>query len=172
MKEVYLIRHGEKDPSGVLTDAGKRSAAAMRNALPPFAKVIASDSERARLTAQLLTSVEPVIDVRAGFYMATQEKSDAINTLANERNIPFLEAVSEFNDTEVLAGVASKARELDELINEMLNGLDEAEKGLIVSHDLSISPAMSLRGIPLESIDYLSGYIIREEGSPVPYPVK
>lgn len=96
--------------------------------------------------------------------MASKEKSDLLNTIAREKNASFLEAVVQLNDQEVLKGIDAKATELNQLIDELLTKLPPGANALIVSHDLSISPALSKRGVPLESIDYLSGYIIDEFG--------
>jgi broad specificity phosphatase PhoE len=167
MKEVYLLRHAEKSDDGILTPAGEQAAQAKRLGLPEFAKVIASESQRARLTARLLTGQEPIIDDRAGFSMSTPEKSVAINTLAKDRGISFLEAVQQYNDQEVLDGVRQKAQELNQFVDELLSNLADGEQALVVSHDLSISPAMALRGIPLESIGFLHGYVIQNTSSGV-----
>jgi len=162
MKKVYLLRHAEKDVKGILTPQGEAATAGARSTMPHLAKVIASPSNRASLTAKLLTGAEPVIDERANFSMSSQDKSDAMNKIANERQVPFLEAVQIYNDPEVLAGVDRKADELNELIDELLAGLRDGESALIVSHDLSISPAMAKRGIPLESVDFLKGYVVSD----------
>ena len=164
-KTVYLIRHAEKDDLGTLTDLGRKQAAELRPQLPHFTKVISSESKRVQETALLVTGEQPIVDARAGFYMATQEKSDLLNKITKENNISFLEAVVKLNDAEVLAGVNSKATELNNLINETLNTMNDGESVLIASHDLSISPAMRERGKPLGSIPFLSGYIIDEKGS-------
>jgi len=164
MKKVYLLRHGEKDPEGVLTKFGEKSSRKLGSVLPTFDKVISSSSSRTRETAKLLARIPPTVDSRAGFYMATAKKSDALNALAVKGNISFLEAVKKFSDEEVLAGVKAKASELNKLIDECLHN-SEVDTTLIVSHDLSISPAMSQRHMPFKSIDFLSGYIINEIGA-------
>jgi len=164
-KTVYLIRHAEKDDQGTLTYLGRKQAAELRPRLPHFAKVISSESKRVQETALLATGEQPIVDDRAGFYMASPEKSDSLNKIAKENNISFLEAVVKLNDPEVLAGVDAKATELNNLINETLASMSDGESALIASHDLSISPAMRQRGIPLESIPFLSGYVIDEKGN-------
>ena len=58
MKEVYLIRHAEKDSSGVLTEDGKKRAIEIRDILPLVAKVIASDSTRTIVTAELVSGTK------------------------------------------------------------------------------------------------------------------
>lgn len=165
MKEVHLRRHAEKSSDGQLTENGIRDARELAKVLPTFVKVISSDSDRARETARLLTGTDPEVDTRAGYYMAPPYKSAAINALAAEQGLTFLEALKQYQDPEVLQGVDIKATELNELITELLESIGENEKALIVSHDLSISPAMALKGIALESITPLGGYVIQEDGS-------
>jgi len=160
MKHAYLIRHAEKDDDGTLTEKGREEAVKLASQLPDFAIIISSESPRTRETAKLLTNLDSVVDPRAGFYMAPKEKSDAINRLANEKDISFLEAAVIFNDQEVNVGIENKASELSSLVSETINQLHENQSALIVSHDLSISPAMRQKGIPLESIPFLSGYTI------------
>lgn len=169
MKEIYLLRHAEKDINGTLTVAGKQSARELGRRLPEFASVTASPSSRAKETAKLLTDKDPSVEDRAGFYMASQEKSDAINQIAAEQNISFLDAAGKYQDSEVLQGIDAKATELNTLIDELLQTLDDGEAALVVSHDLSISPAMKQRGnIALESIDFLQGYTITDQHDIIP----
>lgn len=161
MKEVYLLRHGEKDGTGILTERGIKEAEAMRSLLPVFARIISSDFDRTIMTAKLLTGEGPEIDHRAAYAMTSAEISEEINTLAQERNISFLDAARQYNDPEVLSGIDDQAHILNIMIDELLEELAENEKALVVSHDLTIVPAMSLRGMPGESIEPLSGYIVR-----------
>lgn len=165
MKRIYLLRHAEKDASGVLTNKGEEDAKKLGMTLPKFSKVFSSPSSRAKRTAELLTGQIPLIKDEVGFYMAPQAKSDKLNELASELGITFLEAVKQYDDTEVNAGVDSKAIELNEFIDNVFQELGQDENALIVSHDLSISPAMEKRGILLESIPFLGGYVIDENGA-------
>lgn len=159
-KRVYLLRHAEKDPNGSLTENGRKQATILRNKLPKFQEIISSDSQRTIETAELITGQKPVVDPRCRHYVAPKAKSDYLNTLAKEKGVSFLEAVVELNDSEVNRGVEEKANELNQLVDELLGRMSDGQSSLVVSHDLSISPALAKRGIPLESIDYLCGYII------------
>lgn len=164
MKRVYLLRHAEKNTNGVLTKRGAEDARQLGKELPAFEKVISSDSERAKLTAIFITGKDPEVDDRAGFYSTTQEKSDAITLLASSKGISFFEAANIYNNGELFEGINKTANRLNQLIDEVLTGLEENETALIVSHDMTISPAMTLRGQPRKSVGYLSGYIINEDG--------
>lgn len=168
MKSVELRRHAEKDPNGGLTENGAEATKKLGKTLPKFSKVVSSDSDRAQLTAKLMTGLEPQVDSRASMWMASPEKSAAINKLATEHGILFLEAIQKYNDSEVLEGTNVRADELNALIDQLLNDLGEDEHGLIVSHDLSISAAMSKKGISAEVIAPLEGYVIYESGDITP----
>ncbi len=163
-KWVYLLRHAEKDPNGSLTERGRSQAKILRDKLPQFQEIISSDSPRTIETTELITGRKPIVDPRCRHYVAPKAKSDFLNTLAKEKGISFLEAVVELNDEEVNQGVEKKAVELNQLVDELLRRTSDGQNSLVVSHDLSISPALAKRGIPLESIDYLCGYIINDSG--------
>lgn len=168
MKEVYLLRHGEKDTRGFLTERGKRAAEAMRSVLPGFVAVISSGSDRTILTAKLLTGVEPQVDPRAAYATAPADVSGVINNLAREQNISFWDAARQHNDSDVLAGIEEQARALNGLVDELLEGLGENQRALVVSHDLTITPAMGARGMASESIEPLGGYVVSvQDGVPV-----
>jgi broad specificity phosphatase PhoE len=159
-----LLRHGEKDAAGVLTSRGKQAAKALRLQLANFKRVISSDSDRAVLTAKLLTGKDPQVDQRAGYATASVEVSNEINALVKDHGISFLDAARQYNNPEVLRGIDEQAHALNALIDELLGELAEDEKALIVSHDLTIAPAMGFRGVSAESIDPLHGYVISTGG--------
>ncbi|MDX2776618.1 histidine phosphatase family protein [Streptomyces caniscabiei] len=165
MKSIELRRHAEKDPNGLLTENGIEASKKLSKTLHKFSKVFSSDSDRAKLTAKLLTGIDAQVDARANMWMASTEKSAAINDLATKQGIMFLEAISRYDDPEVIEGTNSRADEFNTLIDKLFSELDEDEHGLVVSHDLSISAAMAKRGTPIEMIAPLAGYTIYEDGS-------
>ncbi len=61
-------------------------------------------------------------------------------------------------------GIHAQAVGLNRLIDETLARLSEDEQALVVSHDMTIVPAMVLRGQSRISVNYLSGYVIGEGG--------
>lgn len=144
----------------MLTERGMEEAEAMRALLPVFARIISSDFDRTIMTAKLLTGEGPEIDHRAAYATTSAEISNKINTLAQEHNISFLDAARQYNDPTVLDGIEDQARILNILIDELLEELAEGEKALVVSHDLTIVPAMSLRDMTGMSIAPLAGFIV------------
>ncbi|MCL4360382.1 histidine phosphatase family protein [Patescibacteria group bacterium] len=77
MKEIYILRHAEKDVTGELTKRGKVTAAEQRRRLGHFDCIYSSDKPRVVETAILLTGNKPVVDTRAGAIPLTpEEKQD------------------------------------------------------------------------------------------------
>lgn len=171
MKSIELRRHAEKSLDGILTEHGIEASKKLGTHLPRFSKVVSSDSDRARLTAKLISDIEPHVDTRAAMWMTDAENSDEINKLALEKDILFLEAMQLHGDPATLAGTEKRADELNELITQLFSELNEDERGLVVSHDLTINAAMARRGLPLEMLAPLEGYIIYEDGNVYPAQV-
>lgn len=169
MKEVYILRHAEKDTAGVLTEGGRQLAKQLGGVLPAFATVTASNSPRTIETAALLAGREPTTDDRAGYYATTQDVSSDIAKLAAEKAISFYDAANIYNDGELREGIHRQALGLNDLIDSTLAGLNDGEAALVVSHDMTMTPAMILRGQPRQPIDYLSGYIVRDDGTVAPF---
>jgi broad specificity phosphatase PhoE len=165
MKSIELRRHAEKDTKGTLTKSGVQASKKLGATLAPFSVVVASDSDRACLTAKLITDIEPRIDPRASMWMTSPESSAEINNIATEQNLAFLEAMQVHNDPYTLNGTASRADELNELIDQLFTELTKDQRGLIISHDLSINAAMTRRGLPLTILGPLEGYLIYENGT-------
>lgn len=165
MKQVYVLRHGEKDPdnpNGLLTERGERAARALRDSLPTFTRVYSSGVPRAMDSARLMTGVEPIEDARASFATAPPEVSAAIIAIVKERGISFWDAAHIYGDQEVLAGVAKQAGHLKELVDGLL-ALPDDGPALIVSHDLTIVPMALLYGMSGGSIGPLDGYVVSRD---------
>jgi broad specificity phosphatase PhoE len=160
MKHVFVLRHSQKDTNGDLTVQGIEEAKLLRKVLPEFNIVIASDSSRTQETAQFLTGVDPQIDMRAGFYDAPKKTSDEINIQAISNPFGFTGAF--LGNEEIQDKIIEKAQELVNLIFETLDNLNTNENALIVSHDITMVPAVKIitNKLTVQSFKYLSGYII------------
>lgn len=165
MKEVYLLRHAERGIEDAISDRGQLLSRKLGELLPKFSKVISSDSPRTIITASLITGDEPQIDKKASFYEPTEENSPAIKQQAVDNKITFFEAADMYESNILKDGIYNQAQGLNQLIDETFSDLDENSKALIVSHDMTISPAMVMRGQPSQSVDYLCGYIIKDDGT-------
>lgn len=165
MKEVYVRRHAQKSLDGMLAPEGVEAAQVLARRMPTFVKVIASDVPRAQHTAKLLTGADPIIDGRAGYTEIDPESVDAIEALGREYNLPFFGAASKYENSAIGEGMEAKADELNALIDEILESIDRDQKALIVSHDITIVPAMIKRGVLVQTINPLEGYVLRDDGS-------
>jgi len=169
MKQVYVLRHAQKDTIGNLTQEGRESSKSLGKELPQFKIVIASDSPRTQETATLLTGISPKIDSRAGYFNAPKEVSDEINKQAKLNSNGFAGAY--LSNKEIEGEVIKNAVGLLDLIFETLKKLDANERALIVSHEITIVPAAKLftKNNTIQSFSYLSGYIIDENKKLTPF---
>lgn len=166
MSEVYVIRHApaERGRFGILTEEGVEAAKERGAALPYFAIVIASDAERTQQTAELITGQKPIVDARAGFYMAPPETSERLKQIVTERGVSFWEAAEILGDQEVLDGINAQTAQLHELINETLAELQGNERALIVSHDMTIAPTFkAYYNTDPRPISQLHGYVVDQD---------
>lgn len=165
MKQVYVLRHAPKDnTTGQLTDEGKKQALELGKRLPKFRLVIASDSARTQETAELLTGINPIVDLRAGFFTATTQQNVVLNEMAKTNPYGFTGAFLELQEIEV--NVREKAQGLVSLVKELLIKLEPDAKALIVSHDVTMVPAEELLDgeIKVGTFPYLGGFIVDELG--------
>ncbi len=162
MKQVYILRHAQKDNLGNLTDEGRKNAKLLQNKLPKFKIIIASQYPRTQETAFLLTGAMPQIDFRAGFFNAPQQINKLINKEALTHPHGFVGAY--LGNTDIAKEIEKNARGFVNLIHETLNSLGEDERALIVSHEITIVPAGKLfyNTFNIKSFKYLSGYSIDE----------
>lgn len=165
MKQVYVLRHAQKDDLGNLTDEGRDHAKLLQNRLPKFKIIITSDAPRTQETAFLLTGSKSQIDIRAGYFNAPQQINEAIHTEALRHPFGFVGAY--LDNVDIAEEIVKKAHGFVDLIHETLSSIDEEEKALIVSHEITMVPAAKLfiKESDIKSFKYLSGYIISENNN-------
>ena len=133
MKEIYILRHTEKDASGNLTEEGKAIATELGKRLGYFDVVYSSDKLRAVETAVLLTGKQPIIDPRAGAIPLTPEETK--NTHEQGKLHAFGIAGVLFDSDVYRPKIIAKGKELVQLIEELLGKLSDDGRALIISHD-------------------------------------
>ena len=169
MKQVYVLRHAPKDnETGELTEEGIEQAKNLRKKFPRFTIIVASDSPRTQETAFLLTGTRPAIDARVSFYQAPPDQSASILTQAPQHPLGFTGA---YLDTQnIKENVIRKARGFITMINETLDKLEDGQKALIVSHDITMVPVKQLLdhqeiGMNNKSFEFLSGFIVDDKNN-------
>lgn len=133
MKEIYVLRHAEKDAAGNVTEQGKNAARLLGRRIGQFEFVFSSDTPRAVESAVLLTGKQPVIDTRAGAIPLSPEEVRVIH----ERGAihPLGIAGVLFESEMYRPRIIEKGRELATLIKELWDKLSDDGRALIISHD-------------------------------------
>lgn len=167
MKQIYILRHSEWDKEeGCITPAGLTLIGQVKTQLPLFSIIKSSPITRTVETAKLLTDKNPATDERASVVKSTPEQLEKI--LRDRKNNPAGTFGAIMSIPELVEPLKTRSRELTELIKEVLSGLKNDQKALIVSHDAIILGAKKiLNGSPFivtnEKYDELNGFIIDEE---------
>lgn len=164
MRELYLLRHGETAKDGGITERSKSDAITLGKDLPKFTHVISSDATRAIETALAVSGKNPEIDERAGFYAPAEIKSPEIYQYGISNGINFFDAAELYDYKKLAEGVKDYAKGLIDLVKTVLEQMQDNQCSLIVSHDLTITTAMSVMGFPRVSTEYLKGYRIDGSG--------
>lgn len=172
MSEVFILRHSKRDADGNLTEEGEVLARRIAAQLSHVSLAASSSAPRAKQTAAILFGNEPSVDTRAGFYASIEDRAKEISDYAEANGMSFIEAAYKLNDGELAAGISEQATALDSLINEMLRQLPDDGSGLIISHGMTIAPAMALRGLEARLPDYVAGYRVQADGTTSLYPIE
>lgn len=164
MREVSVLRHAnwnfDKDN---LTDEGKQKCLGLRKKLGNFDIVIASNFDRNKETAKLLTGINPNVDERAGILKLTKEQNDKITELRQKHPLGVVGVI--FSIPELIKPVRKAGQNLIELIKEIISKLPENGRALIISHDgTMVSAEKILKKDTFASIERtyyeLEGFII------------
>lgn len=170
MKIVHVLRHGEANGIGHLTDSARELARRKGEELPLFTKVVSSGAPRATETALFVANIHPLVDERAGFFVPVEEHTRLIAQFAMSHSVDFVEAAYLYKGGEFADGMDQQAGRFNDLVDEVLEGLGGAEQALIVSHSTTIVPAIAGRlRQPRVPLDHLQGYQILGNGQVVDF---
>ena len=134
MRQVFVLRHANWNlDKGGLTDEGKQKCLDLREKLGNFDIVIASNFDRNKETAKLLTGVKPQVDERAGILKLTKEQNDKITELRQKHPLGVAGAI--FGIPELIKPVKEAGKNLIKLVKKVLSELPENGRALIISHD-------------------------------------
>src|SRR3989338_6479485 len=134
MRQVFVLRHAnwnlDKD---TLTDEGKQKCLDLKKKLDNFDIVIASNFDRNKETAKLLTGMKPQVDERAGILKFTKAQNDKVTELRQKHPLGVAGAI--FNIPELIEPVKEAGQNLIELVKEAISKLPKNGRALIISHD-------------------------------------
>lgn len=144
MKEIYVLRHTEKDATGSLTEEGKINAAELGKRLGHFDFVYSSDKPRAVETTILLTGQQPIIDTRAGAIALTPKE---LRDIHEQGGLHMFGIAGVLFDSDIYRPkIIEKGEELVKLIKELWGKLSDDGRTLIISHDgVMVAADMILR---------------------------
>jgi broad specificity phosphatase PhoE len=165
MKEVVVIRHGEKIDDN-LTPDGAIACKALAKRIGTFKFAIASERHRAIQTAELVSHLPVQSDVRANVPSFPEEE---LVNLTETQEIHPLGIIGAIWEKESLINDARVAGEkLLDLVKQLLDQLLDGERALIVSHDGSmIGLEKLINNESFGTVDHsfgpLQGIVIDEE---------
>lgn len=170
MKAVYLVRHANWNLNeDELTEEGKKQAQEKAKAFPKFKIVYASPLYRTQQTAGLLSGKQPMLDERAAIPKAPKELGPQI--AERRKTNPLGVAGTLFEIPEARPALQEAGNALSGLVTQALDGLNDGEAALIVSHDgTMVSAERVLRqesfDAPLDhTYEELEGFVVDENSN-------
>lgn len=164
MKEVIVIRHGEKLDDN-LTPAGIIACQDLADRTGDFSLAFASERHRAIQTAELVSRLPVQVDSRA---TVPAFPSSELEKLVARQETHALGIIGAIWESESLVSDAREAGDkLLDLVKEVINTLHDGERALIVSHDgTMVGLEKLLRDETFDTVDHsfgpLQGIIIDE----------
>lgn len=132
MKEIIVIRHGEKIGDN-LTPEGVVACGVLAGKIGAVSLALASDRHRAIRTAELVSGLSVQIDSRASVPSFPDSEIDKLTRAQDIHPLGIIGAIWEheslINDAREAGG------KLLNLVEEILDRLSDGERALIVSHD-------------------------------------
>lgn len=171
MKEVLIVRHANWDfVTDKLTDEGRAKCVQLRPQLGSFAMSYSSPFIRAQETAELVSGAKPVVDERAGILASPPEYGARIGEL--RKTHPLGVAGALISIPELHEPLRQQGAALKELVQEALEGLEDGQQALVVSHDgTMVALEKILKDESFDDIDHsfgeLEGFRVGEDMKPV-----
>lgn len=146
MREIYILRHAEKDASGELTDEGKIRATEFQGRIGHFDFVYSSPQTRAVETAKLLAGKDPIIDIRADAIPLTSEELADLHEKGKHHQFGIAGVL--FESDVYRPKIMERGEELVRLIEATFDALSDDGRVLIVSHDgVMVAAEMIIRNM-------------------------
>lgn len=155
MKEIIVIRHGEKN-GDELTPEGVLACKALADRIDTLAYAFASERNRAIQTAELVSKLPAKVDARANVPSFPDSKLDKLLKGQEAHSLGIIGAIWE--DDELVQCAHNAGVRMQDMITEILERLHEDERALIVSHDgTMIGLEKVLTGEPFDTVDHSFG---------------
>jgi broad specificity phosphatase PhoE len=132
MKEVIVLRHGEKD-GDELTAEGVKACRELSKQIGNLHIVIASGRNRAVQTASLVSGKQVHTDVRASVPPFPDDEMEMLEDIQATHPLGIIAAI--WQKPMLVENARQAGLKLLDLVKETMNALGENERALIVSHD-------------------------------------
>ncbi len=155
MKEVVVIRHGEKEGDG-LTAQGIAKCRALAGRAGSFTLAIASPQQRAVQTAGLITGLPVKSDSRASVPAFPEREVKRLGAIQQTHTLGIIGAIWE--EPALIEDVRIAGTKLLDLVYEVMNELLPDQRALIVSHDgTMVGLEKLLRSESFDTVDHSFG---------------
>jgi broad specificity phosphatase PhoE len=173
MKEIIVIRHGEKR-GDELTPEGIVACKVLASRIDKLNYVYASDAHRAYQTAELVSLLPVSIDPRANI---PSFPNTVINRLIEVQKVHPLGIIGAIWEDDSLIEVARDAGlKMKDMIDDIMNQLGDGERALIVSHDgTMVALEKVLKNESFDSVDHsfgsLEGFRLNQDLDTKPFRI-
>ena len=150
MKEVVILRHGEKD-GDKLTEEGVQACKLLASRIGKFNVAVASDRYRAIQTAELVSGIPVHTDVRASVPQFPEAELDKLAEIQATHPLGIIGAI--WQNESLINDAREAGVKLLDLVKEVLTSLPRNGRALIVSHDGTLIGLEKL--LKDESFDYV-----------------
>ena len=167
MKEIVIIRHGEKN-GDELTSDGVIACNALAERIGTFTHAYSSERHRAIQTAELVSRLPVEVDARANVPALPDNELEQLAEAQKAHPLGIIGAIWE-NDSLIDDAREAGVRMLG-LIEDIMGNLSDGERALIVSHDgTMIGLEKILKKEPFDSVDHsfgpLEGFSIDQDSN-------
>jgi broad specificity phosphatase PhoE len=165
MKEIIVIRHGEKD-GDELTPDGILACHSLAKSIGVLNYAFASERNRAIQTAQFVSGLPVTIDARANVPSFPDSEIDKLVQVQKVHPLGIIGAIWE--NIELVNDAQNAGIGMQGMVYEIMSKLKDGERALIVSHDgTMVGLEKVLKNESFDSVDHsfnaLEGFSINQD---------
>jgi broad specificity phosphatase PhoE len=165
MKEIIVIRHGEKN-GDELTPESAVACDALADRIGSLNYAFASERNRAVRTAELVSRLTVTVDARANVPDFPDSEVDKLAGIQKIHPLGIIGAI--WQDPSLVQDARDAGVRMQAMIKEVMEQLNDGERALIVSHDgTMIGLEKVLKGEAFDTVDHsyapLGGFSINQD---------
>lgn len=173
MKEIIIIRHGEKD-GDALTPAGILACKSLARSIGNLNYAFASERNRAIQTAELVSRLPVTVDARANVPSFPDSEIDKLVQVQKSNPLGIIGAIWE--NSALINDARNAGIRMQSMIDDIISKMDDGERALIVSHDGSmVGLEKVLKNESFDRVDHsfdaLEGFSVDEDLAVKPFKI-